>query len=499
MHSGLGTVYSLAIFLILLYGFNKYYITYLFLRKFRKEKEKNARFLEKFRETTPETSLPAVTTQLPIYNEKYVAERLLEAVVGMDYPKELHEIQILDGSTDETSEIVARVVERYRRENYNIKHITRDNHRGFKAGALADGLHQAEGEFIAIFDADFLPERHFLKKTIPFFYEDKRTAFVQARWTYTNANYSFLTRVESIAHDGQFVIEQGAKCWNGLYMGFNGSAGVWRKEAIIDAGGWHTDTLTEDLDLAYRAQIRGWKPKFLYEVTTLSELPIDVNAFKNQQYRWAKGTTQTARKLLPGIFRSKCSMAKKLEAFVHLTNFAVYPFLLVIAFISVPLSLNVHLQSCQPTVSALAKIALATGVIAPSVLFLVSQKIAYNDWQWRCIYIPATLAIYAGITLSNTLAVIEGAFTKGGEFVRTPKYGVREHKKVVKKMEYAALSTNLAFTEILLGLYCSFGFVEYLWNDSQFHFGPFLFVCALGFLYVGGMAWPNPWRQDTKV
>lgn len=499
MQTGFEVLYSLAVIWLLLYGFNKYYITYLFLRNLGREAEKDTCFLEEFWKKTPESSLPRVTTQLPVYNEKYVAERLLEAVVGLDYPKGLHEIQVLDDSTDETRDILARAVEKYHKAGYNIKHITRANRHGFKAGALEEGLHQAEGEFIAIFDADFLPEKHFLKKTVPFFYEDRRIAFVQTRWTYMNRNYSLLTQVQGIALDSQFVIEQGAKCWNGLYMSFNGTAGVWRKEAIIDADGWHVDTLAEDLDLSYRAQLKGWRPKFLYGIATPSELPVDVNAFKTQQYRWAKGATQTARKLLPSVFRAEGNLIKKLEALFHLTNFTVYPFLLIIAFLSLPLSSAVHLPPSQSAMSILAIAGLASGVLGPSILFFVSQKIAYNDWKWHCIYIPATLVIYAGIALNNSLAVIEGLFTKGGEFMRTPKYGIKDCGEVSKKRGYVVLPTNLAICEMLLGLYCLFGFLEYLWNNPRFHFGPFLLVYALGFFCVGGMAWVYHWKEDVTA
>jgi cellulose synthase/poly-beta-1,6-N-acetylglucosamine synthase-like glycosyltransferase len=482
----------------MVYGFNNYYVTYLSLKNLRKEKEVNALFLREFWKKTHEDSLPKVTTQLPIYNEKYVAKRLLEAVVGLDYPRGLHEIQVLDDSTDETRDILARLVEKYRGADYNIKHITRQNRRGFKAGALDEGLRQAEGECVAIFDADFLPERDFLKKTVPFFYRDKRTAFVQTRWGHINRNYSLLTRVQGIALDGHFVIEQGARGWNGLYMNFNGTAGIWRKEAIIDAGGWHSDTLTEDLDLSYRAQLRGWGAKFLYEVITPSELPIDVDSFKNQQYRWAKGTIQTARKLLPDILKTESSQIKKLEALFHLTNFGVYPFLLITALLALPLLPKVHFSIPQTALMIPIVAGILSGALGPSILHLMSQKVAYKDWRWRCLYIPVMLAIYSGISLNNTRAVIEGLFTKGGEFGRTPKYGINDHGKVLRKREPVVMPATLAILEVFLGLYSLLSFLEYIQTNPKFPFGPFLLLYSLGFLYVGGMSLVNRWREDIR-
>ena len=285
------------------YGANNYYMIYLFLSKIRGESKRNREFLERFWQERTKESMPKVTTQLPIYNEKHVVARLIDSVVNIEYPKELHEIQVLDDSNDETREIVAEMVNKYKAEGYNIKQIIRTERVGFKAGALNVGLKEAEGEFLSIFDADFVPDSDFLYKTIPFFYERENVALVQTRWGHINKNYSLLTIAQSLGMDGHFIIEQSARTWNGLYMNFNGTAGVWRKEAITDAGGWHYDTLTEDLDLSYRAQLKGWKTKFLFDVVTPSELPVDINAYKSQQHRWAKGSIQTAKKVLPIVLR----------------------------------------------------------------------------------------------------------------------------------------------------------------------------------------------------
>ena len=259
-----------------------------FSEKIQKRDFRKSKFLEQFWSNHGRDNLPKVTTQLPVYNERHVVERLIKAVVNIDYPKELHEIQVLDDSNDETTEMVSGLVNQYRDKGSNIKHIVRENRDGFKAGALNLGMEKAEGEFLAIFDADFVPDRNFLYDTIPFFYEKPKVAIVQTRWGHINRNYSLLTIAQSIGMDGHFIIEQGARTWNGLYMNFNGTAGVWRREAIIDSGGWHFDTLTEDLDLSYRAQLKGWSAKFLFDVVAPSELPVDINAYKSQQHRWAK-------------------------------------------------------------------------------------------------------------------------------------------------------------------------------------------------------------------
>ena len=322
---------------LFLYGINSYYMVYLFLRKNKQELSQNAEFYKWFWSTHTQDTLPKVTTQLPIYNERHVVKRLIDAVIHIDYPKDLYEIQILDDSHDETRGIAAKLVDKYRAMGFNIKHITRENRDGFKAGALNEGLKQAEGEFLAIFDADFLPEKDFYYRTIPFFYEKEKVALIQTRWGHINGNYSLLSRAQSIGMDGHFIIEQGARTWNGLYMNFNGTAGIWRKDAIIDAGGWHADTLTEDLDLSYRVQLKGWKTKYLSAVVTPSELPVDINAYKSQQHRWAKGSIQTAMKVLPQLFKTKDSLIKKIEAVItpdtiHGSPYDVHTSLIISSF-----------------------------------------------------------------------------------------------------------------------------------------------------------------------
>jgi len=425
---------------LFLYGMNNYYMIYLFLKKNKKETSQNTEFLKYFWSNCGKDRLPKVTTQLPIYNERHVVERLIKAIVNIDYPKELHEIQVLDDSNDETKSMVSDLVNKYSEMGFNIKHVVRRNRDGFKAGALNLGLEKAEGEFLAIFDADFVPDKDFLYKTIPFFYERPKVALVQTRWGHINRNYSLLTRAQSIGMDGHFIIEQGARAWNGLYMNFNGTAGIWRREAIIDAGGWHFDTLTEDLDLSYRAQLKGWNTKFLFDVVAPSELPVDINAYKSQQHRWAKGSIQTAKKLLPQIFRTNESLIKKVEAFIHLNQYIVHPMMIILALLSFPLILLLKVQISSMSVSLTMIIfmfLIFMGAFAPTFLYIVAQKKGYKDWQKRCLFIPALMVIGCGIAINNTKAVLEALLNIKSDFIRTPKYGVIKRGRNILVKNYS--------------------------------------------------------------
>ncbi|MFQ5962754.1 MAG: glycosyltransferase [Candidatus Scalinduaceae bacterium] len=483
---------------LFLYGINNYYMVYLFLSKRKKEASQNAEFLKRFWSTHGKYKLPKVTTQLPIYNERYVVKRLIKAVVNLDYPKELHEIQILDDSNDETRDIVADLVNKYSKKGFNIKQIIRENRIGFKAGALNKGHEEAEGEFLAIFDADFVPDKNFFYETIPFFYEKEKVALVQTRWGHINRNYSLLTIAQSIGMDGHFIIEQGARTWNGLYMNFNGTAGIWRKEAIVDAGGWHYDTLTEDLDLSYRAQLKGWNTKFLFDVVTPSELPVDMNAYKSQQHRWAKGSIQTAKKVLPQIFKTKDSFTKKIEAFIHLNQYMVHPMMIVLALLSLPLIILLKplVISISSTMVALLLL-IFLGASAPSFLYIVSQKVGYRDWWKRCLFIPALMFIGCGVAINNTKAVLEALFNIKSDFVRTPKYGVIRRGKNIIAKNYT-LPVKLFFvSEILLSIYCFIGFIQYT-NDKKFVFGPFLLMYAIGFFYVGILSLLQKFNEKIK-
>jgi cellulose synthase/poly-beta-1,6-N-acetylglucosamine synthase-like glycosyltransferase len=444
--------------------------------------------------------LPKVTTQLPVYNERHVVERLIKAVVDIDYPKELHEIQVLDDSNDETKDIVSALVNKYSARGFNIKHVVRDNRDGFKAGALNLGMEKAEGEFLAIFDADFVPDKNFLYDTIPFFYERPKVAIVQTRWGHINRNYSLLTIAQSIGMDGHFIIEQGARTWNGLYMNFNGTAGVWRREAIIDSGGWNFDTLTEDLDLSYRAQLKGWKTKFLFDVVAPSELPVDINAYKSQQHRWAKGSIQTAKKVLPQVFKTNDSLIKKVEAFIHLNQYMVHPMMIILALFSFPLIVLLKVQISNMSVSLTMIILIfliSMGAFAPTFLYIVSQKKGYKDWLKRCIFIPALMVIGCGIAINNTKAVLEALFNIKSDFIRTPKYGVTKRGRSILVKNYSLPLQVFFISEILLSAYCFMGFMQYT-SNKKFVFGPFLLMYAIGFLYVGMLSLFQKFNETIK-
>ncbi|MBM4053324.1 MAG: glycosyltransferase [Planctomycetes bacterium] len=483
---------------LFLYGINNYYMVFLFLRKNKKELLQNSEYLEKFWSTHGQDSLPKVTTQLPIYNERNVIERLIHAVVNIDYPQVLHEVQILDDSQDETKTIVDSLVNTYKSKGFNIKCIRRNDRSGFKAGALNSGLEVAEGEFLAIFDADFIPGKDFFYKMIPFFYEKEKVALIQARWGHVNGDYSLLSKAQSIGIDGHFVIEQGARTWNGLYMNFNGTAGMWRKEAIFDAGGWHADTLTEDLDLSYRAQLKGWKTKYLINVVAPSELPVDINAYKSQQHRWAKGSIQTAIKILPRLFNTHDTLIKKIEATMHLTQYMVHPMMCILAVLSLPLILLLKSVTIPTSVPMMVFFFLMfLGVLAPSFLYIISQKIAYKDWWKRCLFIPVLMFLGCGIAINNTKAVIEALLRIKSDFLRTPKYGVVKQGRNKMAKDYTLPLKSTFVVEILLSVYCCVGFMQYT-SDKRFIFGPFLLIYAIGFFYVGMLSFLQAFRKYIK-
>ncbi len=386
------------------------------------------------------TEFPVVTLQLPVYNEYYVVERLINASCRIDYPKEKLEIQVLDDSTDETVEVVDALVAAKRREGYNISHLRRDSRAGYKAGALKEGLKKSTGEFVAIFDADFVPKPSFLRETLPYFYDDPATGLVQTRWEHLNSSYSFLTRVQAMALDGHFVIEQNVRNKAGFFINFNGTGGIWRKKCIYDAGDWEADTLTEDLDLSYRAQLRGWKFKFLNDVTSPAELPSEINALKSQQFRWTKGAIETARKILPKVWKSDLPLEKKIHATFHLSNNVVFPFILVAGILNVPLIFIKHQGGYESYFAVMALFVFA--FIGSFLFYLYSQKDVYRDWQRRMLLFPLFMAGSMGFAVNNTRAVIEGLFRKKSDLVRTPKYSVVKMGDQWLDKKYALMKVN---------------------------------------------------------
>lgn len=427
---------------------------------------------------------PMVTVQLPVYNELYVVERLIDAVCALDYPKDRLEIQVLDDSNDETVDIVAAIAAAKREEGFDIVQIRREDRVGFKAGALRYGMDTAKGEFLAIFDADFVPRPEFLSETLSHF-TDERIGMVQTRWEHLNNEFSLLTRAQGIALDGHFVIEQQVRNKSGFFINFNGTAGVWRRSCIEDAGNWEADTLTEDLDLSYRAQLRGWRFVFLNDVTSPAELPSEINALKSQQFRWTKGAIETARKILPRVWKSKLPLRVKLQSTVHLTNNLVFPFILLTGILNVPLVFIKHSGRHETFFAFMSIFVLA--FISSFLFYLYSQKDVYVDWKKRIFLFPLFMSGSMGFSVNNTRAVLEGLFNRKSAFIRTPKFHIETDKDTWKNKKYSAASRKVSFAvvlELALALYCFVGVVASIWF-LEIAALPFQLLFFFGFGLVG--------------
>lgn len=431
----------------------------------------------------PPDALPLVTIQLPFYNELYVVDRLVRAVCAMDYPKEKLEIQLLDDSTDETTDLSKALVEEFRGLGFDIKHVHRTIRSGFKAGALKEGLEVARGEFVAIFDADFVPRPEFLKQTIPHFADDK-VGMVQTRWEHLNEDYSFLTRAQALALDGHFVVEQQIRHRAGFLINFNGTAGVWRKKTIVDAGNWHSDTLAEDLDLSYRAQLRGWRFVFLNDVTSPAELPADINSLKTQQFRWTKGAVETAKKMLPHVWTSNLPFVTKLECTVHLTSNIVFPFIMITAFLNVPLVIiKNEVGGFDAYFSMMSVFVLAS--ISTFLFYLYAQRGIHLDWQRRLLLFPVFMAGSMGLAVNNTKAVLEAIVGKKSEFKRTPKYRIENSNDTWKSKRYVQKRIGwIVLLELALAAYFVFGIVTSI-SYLEIAAIPFQLMFFMGFGTVG--------------
>ncbi len=434
---------------------------------------------------------PKVTIQLPIYNERYVIERLVDCVARFDYPRELLDIQVLDDSTDETVEVARGCVERYQALGLPIHYLHRNDRTGYKAGALAEGLKTATGEFVAIFDADFLPSPDFLRRTLPYF-ADPKIAMAQTRWTYLNRNYSALTEVESILLDGHFVMEHGARSRSDNFFNFNGTAGVWRRCTIDDAGGWQHDTLTEDTDLSYRAQLRGWKFLYLPGIECASELPVEMNAFKAQQARWAKGLIQTAKKILPRVLRSNEPARVKAEAVLHLTANISYPFMIVLSTLLLPAMIVRFYQGWFQVLLIDLPLFIASS-LSISGFYLASQRVLYpQTWKRSILYMPLVMAVGIGLSVRNSKAVLEALCGMKSEFARTPKFNIDGQTGTWKKKLYRNRAGWMPYLEIGLGLYFALTIVYAIQNEN-YATTPFLFLFVWGFLYTGVMSVAQSW------
>lgn len=439
----------------------------------------------------PLKEFPKVTIQLPLFNEIYVVERLINAACLMEYPKDKMEIQVLDDSTDETIHLIEELVAEKQAKGFNIVHVHRKNREGYKAGALKDGLEVAQGEYIAIFDADFVPKTDFLMKVIPHF-QDPAIGMVQTRWEHINSEYSLLTRTQAVALDGHFVIEQTVRNKAGFFINFNGTAGVWRKSCIIDSGNWQTDTLTEDLDLSYRAQLRGWKFLFLNDVTSPAELPAEINALKSQQFRWTKGAIETARKMLPKVWKSNLPLRVKLQSTTHLTSNIVFPFILLAGILNVPLGFIKNEGGYESYFMFMSIFVFA--FIGSFLFFLYSQMDIYKDWRRRIFLFPLFMAGSMGLAVNNTKAVIEGLFNKKSEFVRTPKYMIQGKRDRWVDKKYVPLKIHwTVIIEVFLALYCLFGVVSSLYL-LEIAAVPFQLLFTLGFGFVAFLSVRHAWE-----
>jgi cellulose synthase/poly-beta-1,6-N-acetylglucosamine synthase-like glycosyltransferase len=469
--------YFAVMILLAVYGVHRYTLVYLYYKHRKKYRpDPPAQFDE----------LPRVTVQLPIFNEQFVVDRLLEAVCAMEYPREKLEIQVLDDSTDETQQVAGALVERYAALGHPIQYIHRTNRHGYKAGALDAGLTIAKGKFIAIFDADFVPPPDWLMNVIHHFSQPE-IGMVQTRWSHLNREYSMLTQIEAILLDGHFVLEHGARSRSGDFFNFNGTAGMWRREAITDAGGWQHDTLTEDTDLSYRSQLAGWKFKYLPEIECPAELPIEMTAFKTQQARWAKGLIQTSIKVLPMVFRSNVPRRVKIEAIYHLTANLSYPLMVIMTALLIPAMICRFYQGWfQMLLIDFPLFAASTFSI--SVFYLESQRVLFpKSWMKSFWYLPFLMALGIGLTVTNTKAVMEALFGIKSAFARTPKYRVAKKGEKSQAAKYRKRLVLAPWIELLIGAYFLLA-ILYTFTNHNYFTAPFLILFVVGYWYTGLMS-----------
>ncbi|MFH1998657.1 MAG: glycosyltransferase [Planctomycetota bacterium] len=460
--------------LLSVYGIHRYYLVYLFY-KHKKNRPVSSRHF---------SSLPKITVQLPVFNEACVINRLINAVCKIDYPRDRLAVQVLDDSTDETAILAESLVREKKAQGFEIEYIHRKDREGYKAGALKEGLARVDSEYVAIFDADFVPSPDIFRDIIHYF-TDEEVGMVQVRWGHINRGYSLLTRLQAILLDGHFVIEHAARNRSGRFFNFNGTAGIWRRRCIEEAGGWQSNTLTEDLDLSYRAQIKGWKFIFENNVVAPAELPIEMSAFKSQQHRWAKGSIQTARKILKAIWISRVPFKVKMEATFHLTSNVAYTLMLIVSVLMLPaLLIRIHDPSFARALIFDISVFMAatTSVLA---FYATSQREIYPDWKRQLLCFPLLLSLGIGLTVNNARAVLEALFGKDVTFIRTPKYNapsLKEKGRLLKR--YSGPRDLWAFFEILLGLY----YIIVSWtafSNGNYIPGFFLSLFMIGFLWVG--------------
>ena len=470
-------------FLILLsfYGGHRYVLLFNYLRSRRKKTEPVGRYADE--------DLPGVTVQLPLYNELYVVDRLLESVSQLDYPRDRFQIQVLDDSTDETVDLVRAAVVRLRADGLDIEHVHRSDRTGFKAGALENGLKSAKYDLLAIFDADFRPEPDFLKQMVHYF-TDPLVGAAQSRWGHMNEEQSLLTQTQGLMLNGHFMIEHPGRNKNGLFMNFNGTGGLWRRQAIVDAGGWHHDTITEDLDLSYRAQMAGWKVAYDADVVCPAELPVEMNAFKSQQHRWAKGSIQTMLKIIPQLMRSSHPFRIKFEGFMHLTSNLAFLVMVPMCLLSFPM-LVMRARIADGTIGLIVDVGILLCATASVVVFYTAtQMVGYKSWWKRWYLVPTLMAVAVGLTVNQAKAVFEAVIGNESAFVRTPKFnqdGTSKGNSGWLAKRYRGARGLVPILELLFALYftVSLGYCirQQLWMTV-----PFVMIFFTGFWYVSLMS-----------
>lgn len=488
-HDAFMVLYTALLVVVSLFGLHRYVLVFLYWRHRDKAPQPAGHFDE----------LPHVTIQLPMFNERYVADRIIRTTCEMEYPREKLQIQVLDDSTDQTVDIARQSVEAMRARGVDIEYVHRDDRTGFKAGALANGMKTAKGEFIAIFDADFMPQKDFLKNTVHHFV-DPKVCVVQTRWEHINRDNSLLTKSQAIFLDGHFGIEHVARNRSGRFMSFNGTGGIWRREAIDDAGGWHHDTLTEDLDLSYRAQLKGWKFVFLPQHISPAELPPEMAAFKAQQFRWTKGGAQNGLKLMPKVLLSKAPLKVKVEAFFQLAGFTIHIFMLGLVLLMFP---AMYLQ-CLPLENGtmwrgLADMGVFTlATMSATVFYCAGQGALRGDWRFPLKYGPIMMALGVGLCVSNTKAVLEAWLGRKSGFVRTPKYGEDQAEDYADTLEQKRRRNWLPYAEFAMGLYMVGCLVCSVFDLRALITAPFLAIFAYGFFYVSVLSFQAERARRTK-
>jgi cellulose synthase/poly-beta-1,6-N-acetylglucosamine synthase-like glycosyltransferase len=473
-------LYGLVLSALFIYGLNLFYYSYLTLKHRAPDPE-----------PLPMDHHPRVTVQIPIYNERYVARRAIDAIAALDWPWDRLQIQVLDDSNDDTVEIISEAVQRHQKEGLDIHHLHRKNRIGYKAGALLEGMRHVTGEFVAIFDADFLPERDFLHRTLPYF-NQRDVGFVQTRWGHLNEGYSFFTKLQALAIDGHFMVEQHARSRQGFFLNFNGTAGVWRVRSIEDAGGWEFDTLTEDLDLSYRAQLAGWKGVYLRDTVTPGELPVTVSGFRRQQYRWARGSIETARKLLPRVLKSDLDLRLKVQSILHMTGYGIHALMFALALMY---PLMAVLSQGRPFVVSLYGLAalFSLTALAPTTYFTLGQHELHRP-IWRRLPSILFLSVLGSGMMINSLRGIVDAFSKReAVFERTPKYGSVGNRIAGNLRTYQVKGNSQILLEVAMLLF-NLNTCRLAWNYGLY---PTLFYAGIfstGFLYLLGMTVWERWK-----